>query len=375
MSSIEEKLIDVGIPTDGSPQLDKQGEHTLLRNMVIGLGFHWQRTVEALLPGEILIADDNVYRIIDRLPVETYLECVVGSEMNPAAPEEFLKAHAVISRSWAYGKIDGIHSESVDGKIHTPRRIIDWQDTCDHIGFDVCSDDHCQRYQGMQPMNEKLKRAVRATSGICLYDSDGTILDARFSKCCGGHTEIFPTCWQDTDIPSLSGFEDPWCDLSALDNDKKELLLRSILKDYDQETGDGYRWSTKIGGQEIRCNLESKFGMDIGKILDLKILERGVSGRAKVIKIVGERDSVEIGKELMIRRLLAPTHLYSSWIDIEKDTDNPDTYLINGRGWGHGVGLCQIGAARMATEGYSYEDILAFYYPGSHLGKHGVRKA
>lgn len=382
--------ICIGIPTLGKPVLEKAGAHILLRNMLIGKDFHWQKSIEALLPGEILINDDPVFRIINRLPLETYLECVVGSEMNPEAPTEFLKAHAVISRSWAVGKINGAHQYDTSGKHNSPELIVNWEDTSDHTGFHVCSDDHCQRYQGIQPIREEILEAIRETEGLVLKAKDGSLVDTRFSKCCGGKTELFSSCWQDTDPPCLESFDDSWCDLSNIPEEDRNKVLRSILKDYDLTNNGGYRWHTEVAARDVEENLRKKFGREVGEINDLVVTSRGASGRAIRMRIIGSRGSLEIGKELMIRRLLSPTHLYSSAFTITKQPagcndalsqdctsekevlSEPDSaksgrFLIEGSGWGHGVGLCQIGAARMALEGHDFRTILSFYYPGSHL--------
>ena len=362
-----ETYINVGIATTGKPILKRTDNHTILKNQRIGLGFHWERSIESILPGEVIVTDDPVYQIINRLPLETYLQSVVGSEMNPDAPIEFLKAHAIISRSWAMGKIIGADTPKNEGKIFSPDLILNWEDTCDHHSFDVCADDHCQRYQGIQHFNPNIIEAIRSTTGLCLYSKSGQLVDARFSKCCGGRTEVFSSCWQPHEQPCLESFEDPWCDLSTLSVKNKELVLKSILKEYDLDNNGGYRWETQISAEDIKRNLYTKFGRDIGDIVNVQIIEKGASGRATLIRLIGSKGRLDLGKELMIRRLLAPTHLYSSRISIEKDPHRPDIFKIKGSGWGHGVGLCQIGAARMAIEGYNYREILSFYYPGSEI--------
>lgn len=355
--------IKVGIPTLGYPILEKQEKYTILKNMLIGKDFHWQRGIEALLPGKIEIVKEGDYRIFNTLPLEKYLECVVGSEMNPEAPAEFLKAHSVISRSWALGKIVNIHDHSDEGKVNLPDKIINWEDTCDHIGFDVCSDDHCQRYQGVQPIPSAVLEALKATAGEVLLSPEGKLVDARFSKCCGGRTELFSTCWQPREEECLESFDDPWCNLDQLTSSQKRRILKSILKDYDLINNGGFQWEEEVSAKLIENNLLHNFNRNIGKITNLKVLSRGASGRADRLEITGTDGNLEIGKELMIRKVLAPTHLYSSWFDIHALT--PDKWLLKGHGWGHGVGLCQIGAARMALEGYRYKDILSFYYPGA----------
>lgn len=380
--------IIVGIPTDGFPQTERQGDLTLLRNMLIGKDFHWQKHIEVLLPGIVETHPEKEYSVVNRLPLEQYLECVVGSEMNPRAPVEFLKAHAVISRSWALGKIIGAHNHSEEGKENTENNIVNWEDTCDHHGFHVCSDDHCQRYQGLQPLHDKVRNALKTTVGEVLKTSDDHLVDARFSKCCGGRTELFSTCWQPREEPCLESFADPWCDLSSLGSGLRRRVLKSILKDYDLINGGGFNWSVTVTSEEVQNNLKRKFGRDIGPITGLKIISRGASGRVMNLLVTGVKGEIRIGKELMIRRLLSPTHLYSSWFDIQplrkesinshvspifslssngqpEKNDISFAWRLTGHGWGHGVGLCQIGAARMALEGANYRDILSFYYPGS----------
>ncbi|MDE6670312.1 MAG: SpoIID/LytB domain-containing protein [Muribaculaceae bacterium] len=370
--------IKVGIKTDGSPVLEHYTDYTLVKNMLIGDGFHWQRSLEVCLPGEVSLyksseqseiigsdateADRNI-TLINRLPLETYLECVVGSEMNPSASIEFLKAHAVISRSWALGKVLGAHPCNDSGYKNTSDCLIGWDDTAGHHGFDVCSDDHCQRYQGLQPITPIALQAIRDTAGEVLTVADGSLVDARFSKCCGGRTEVFSTCWQSRSVSCLESFDDPWCDLSGLSADRRRKLLSSILKDYDLVTeGYGYRWQNEISKTTVRENLWRRFGRDVGEILRLESLHRGPSGRIDLLRIHGTRGTLDLGKELWIRRLLSSSHLYSSAVDIE---DLGSAFRLTGRGWGHGVGLCQIGAANMAVHGYNYRNILSFYYPGA----------
>ncbi len=333
-----------------------------LENMLIGKGFHWQQELSALLPGEVMVAcgADEGYSVINRLPLETYLECVVGSEMNPRAPIEFLKAHAIVSRSWAVGKMLKMHPEDDEGRKESPGCLVGWDDTSAHSGFDVCSDDHCQRYQGVQPISDKAREAILSTAGLVLADGSGSLIDARFSKCCGGRTELFSTCWQDREMPGIESFDDPWCDLSDVPRES----LSVILKDYDLATGGGYRWETAVSKKEIGRNLLRKFGRNIGDIISIEPVERGPSGRIKLLRVTGTAASLVLGKELWIRRLLAETHLYSSAFEIE---DLGEELRLKGRGWGHGAGMCQTGAAHMALRGADCEEILGFYYPGTNV--------
>ena len=289
--------IRVGIKTDGEPILREEGGFALLENMLIGDGFHWERPLKVMLSGkiELLLKDwkwetgskpyieegrdtvtEDKVSLINTLPVETYLECVVGSEMNPAAPIEFLKAHAVISRSWAKGKILNMHPCGSEGKLSIDSRLIGWDDTAGHQGFHVCSDDHCQRYQGIQEVHPTSLKAIRDTADEVLVSRSGTIVDTRFSKCCGGVTEVFSTCWQPVEIDCIKSIKDPWCDLSGHDPLSRRLLLSGVLKDYDLSTpGYGYRWVTEITKAEIEWNLKKKFGRDIGRILKVIPLHRG----------------------------------------------------------------------------------------------------
>lgn len=369
--------IDVGIKTDGNPIVEKHNGFHILKNMLIGDNFHWQKTIEVHLPGDIIPfnhsfcsdekvtgADKNI-TLINRLPLETYLECVLGSEMNPSAPFEFLKAHAIISRSWALGKILNIHPKDTEGRVNTHNKTIGWEDTEGHKGFHVCSDDHCQRYQGLQSINTNTLKAVSETSGEILTTQHGNIVDARFSKCCGGRTELFSTCWQSLKVDCIESFVDPWCDLSHLPKEDQYAILSSILKDYDLATeGYGFRWEAEISKSEVRNNLQTRFNRDIGEIIRLIPLHRGPSGRIDLLRIQGADGTLDFGKELWIRRLLSLSHLYSSSFEIE---DFNSYFRFTGRGWGHGVGLCQIGAANMALHGFSYGEILSFYYPSSEI--------
>lgn len=384
-------LIRVGIATQGDPQLTPAGEDAPegaawhLGNMLIGRGFHWQRTLEGWLPGEVEcfpVGDDGIGLVVNRLPVESYLECVVGSEMNPAAPTEFLKAHAVISRSWALRMLRrsgtvGRQSQSrpfasllarpevAEQHLAAEEIYLAFEDVGDHAadGYDLCNDDHCQRYQGLTVASPEALNAIRSTAGMVLADASGEPMDARFSKCCGGMTELFSTCWQEYDLPYLKGKGDPWCDLSGMAPQARRALLASVLKPYDmtsrEETALWNRWHSELPLTELRSRLTSLCGRDIGKVMAVKPLHRGVSGRIDLLLIEGELGRMAVGKELVIRRLLSPDCLMSSAFEV---TIADDQLMIDGRGWGHGVGLCQIGAARMAAVGRSFREILAFYF-------------
>lgn len=370
------KMISVGIPTHGVPRYFPLGNGiNRLENMLIGKDFHWEKELAVSLPGDLHLlypdtdcgsTEATEFHLINILPVETYLECVVGSEMNPESPIEFMKAHAIISRSWVMGKILRSHPNGTTGMISDETVLIGWDDCGTHHAFDVCSDDHCQRYQGIQPVSQKALCAIRETAGKVLRDSSGRIIDARFSKCCGGTTELFSTCWQNHEMPGLESFCDPWCDLSNLSDSDRLDILKSILKDYDISSQGGYRWTSEISKEKVSKIIHDKFGHEraehVGEIQTIEPLKRGPSGRISLLKIIGKKGDLTLGKELWIRRLLSESHLYSSAFEIE---DTGDSFLLHGKGWGHGVGLCQIGAARMALEGASYREILSFYYPNT----------
>ncbi|MBR5736927.1 MAG: SpoIID/LytB domain-containing protein [Bacteroidales bacterium] len=330
-----------------------------LKDVTIGVDFHWQRRENQSFKGNlILLAEAEGIIVINDIGIEDYLTCVISSEMSTEAPLEFLKAHAVISRSWLLAQITGSGKSSGEGKKDTPKELVTWQDHEDHEFFDVCADDHCQRYQGITKVKTGTAReAIEATWGEVLA-YEGKVCDARFSKCCGGKTEIFSTCWEDDDKPYLQSFKDKFCDT------EDAAILANVLPDFDQETRDFYRWTVRYTYRELSDIVRERTGLNWGKIVDLRPIERGPSGRIKRLKIVGSRKSRIVGKELTIRRLLSHSHLYSSAFEVEKTEEG---FVLHGKGWGHGVGMCQIGAAVMGHLGYTYKDILLYYYRGAEI--------
>ena len=333
--------IRVGILT--APHIDYElREHTfLLRNVRVGIGFHWDRLEDQEFEGELQIRNnaDGTQTAINTLDLEDYLTSVISSEMSADSPMELLKAHAVISRSWAMRAIQKPN----------------------HEGFDVCADDHCQRYEGLRRRNERAVEAVRATRGQVLTYGD-EICDCRYYKCCGGRSEIWRTCWEDIDVPYIQSVECPYCGRAS------ERTLRLVLNDYDQETKDFHDWQVSYTQEELSQIVREKSGIDFGEITDLIPLHRGASGRIDSLRIVGTKRTETIGKELKIRLWLSRTCLYSSWFEVEKIFNSQfSIFNLKGHGWGHGAGLCQIGAAQMAVEGKNYREILSFYYAGSRL--------
>ena len=330
-----------------------------LHDVTIGVNFHWERKETQVFCGTLrLVVEADKIVAINELPVERYLTSVISSEMSATASLEFLKAHAVISRSWLLAQMAKRQRQEKGGAsffsfIKKDDELIRWYDRDDHTIFDVCADDHCQRYQGITKQSSPaVEQAILATRGqILAYEDE--ICDTRFSKCCGGQTEEFQYCWEDTPKPYLVSFHDPYCNT----NDKH--ILSQVLNDFDQETPDFYRWTVEYTQEELSELVNRKLKDDFGTITDLIPLERGKSGRIWKLKIVGSKKSFTIGKELEIRRALSETHLYSSAFEVEKQGDR---FILHGSGWGHGVGLCQIGAAVMGEQGKTYDEILLFYY-------------
>ena len=341
-----------------APQDDKSS--VSFRDVTIGVGFHWERQETQTFRGSLrLVVDADKMVAINELPVELYLESVISSEMNATSSPELLKAHAVISRSWLLYQMRKERKDGFFSFIKKEDELLRWYDHEDHTLFDVCADDHCQRYQGItRAANPAVREAIRATRGQVLV-SDGQLCDARFSKCCGGQTEEFQYCWEDTPKSYLVSVRDPFC------RTHDEQVLRQVLNDYDQETiPDFYNWRVEYTQEQLTDLVARKLKLDLGDITDLIPLSRGKSGRIWRLQLVGTKRSFIIGKELEIRRALSESHLLSSCFDVER---TPKGFVLRGRGWGHGVGLCQIGAAVMGEQGYSYDDILLYYYRGAQI--------
>ena len=375
----------------------EEGAFFSIDDVTIGLNFHWERQETQHFPGPLkLLVDEGKITAINLLPVEESLTSVLSSEMSASSSLEFLKAHAVISRSWLLAQIEKRHALcKKDGGffsfVKTDTEYIRWYDREDHTVFDVCADDHCQRYQGItKASNPSVSQAVTATRGQVLM-FDNRICDARFSKCCGGATEDFSYCWEDKSFPYLSAVRDgedtdmpdltqeeaasrwirtspkAWC------NTRDAHILRQILNNYDQETHDFYRWKVHYTQEELAELIRTKTKCDYGDILDLQPVERGKSGRLSRLKIVGTLKTLIIGKELEIRRTLSDSHLLSSAFVVDKgplsESGVPEWFELVGAGWGHGVGLCQIGAAVMGEQGCNYNEILLHYYKGADIRK------
>jgi stage II sporulation protein D len=347
-----------------------------LDDITIGIGFHWERKERQVFRGAFrLMKRQAGLTVINDVSLEEYVTSVISSEMSASCPFELLKAHAVISRSWLwYPKANPAPSERGQGQTLDFHEVLRWYGREAHPDFDVCADDHCQRYQGItKAFSPAAAEAVRATAGEFLR-YHGSICDARFSKCCGGITERYSTAWEDEDIPYLRSVYDgatqsrlyspeTWIrsNPSAYCNTNDSELLSRVLPGFDQETRDFFRWQVAYTPEELADLIRSKLAVDLGPISDLRALARGPSGRIYRLKIVGKRDHICIGKELEIRRALSRTHLYSSAFVVDHESGR---FVLRGAGWGHGVGLCQIGAAVMANEGKAYTEILRHYYRG-----------
>ena len=386
-----------------------------LQDVTIGINFHWERKEVQRFKGELkIIVEDDRLTAINIIPIEDYLTSVISSEMSATASLELLKAHAVISRSWLLcqlkvesGKLKVAmqHNNAANSQLLTLNsqlnkdsqlstfnfQLIKWYDREDHMHFDVCADDHCQRYQGItRASTEMVEQAIQATRGQVLT-SENKICDARFSKCCGGAFEEFQYCWEDVKHPYLVKQRDSkkatflpdlrihseaekWIRTSpdAFCNTKEKRILSQVLNNYDQETTDFYRWKVEYTQEELAKLIFQRSGIDYGQVIDLIPIERGTSARISKLKIIGTKKTLIIGKELEIRRTLSPSHLYSSAFVVDKtEVKNgiPGKFILTGAGWGHGVGLCQIGAAVMGEQGYAYNEILLHYYIGAAIEK------
>ena len=379
----------------------------VMHNVTIGVNFHWERQEIQKFAGALkIIVSKGKLVAINVIGVEDYLLSVISSEMSAAADEEFLKAHAVISRSWVMAQLASTknsHKAEVPDEIcSTPALVshldatlykteshsndghieyVKWYDRDDHDLFDVCADDHCQRYQGLtRSVGQKVRKIIDATWGEVLK-YDGKLCDARFSKCCGGRMERFSVCWDDKDYDYLQSLPDTPAQQDGVrafcDTSDKEILAK-VLNNYDQDTVDFYRWTEVYDREDLSALIEERSGISLGQLICLEPLERGQSGRIFKLKIVGAERTMVVGKELEIRRILSKSHLKSSAFEVEYHTEDGTKVdasedwaklVLKGAGWGHGVGLCQIGAAVMATEGYDYRQILNHYYPGAVLEK------
>ncbi|OFY45996.1 MAG: amidase [Bacteroidetes bacterium RBG_13_44_24] len=394
--SCGEKILDSESPVLLVPENLKSSSFTL-HAVTIGVDFHWQRKEDQVFKGSLkLIVEEDKITAVNVLSIEDYLTSVISSEMNATSSEEFLKAHAVISRSWLLAQIEKSRNIGKEGKKYeahtrTDKEVIRWYDREDHKNYDVCADDHCQRYQGItRASTPAVIKVIGNTFGEVLTFK-GAICDTRYYKCCGGMTELFENVWEPVNHPYLQrvidnpappegytlemndedsarkwilGKPDSFCNTS----DKK--ILSQVLNDYDQETNDFYRWKVTYTRKELSDLIKTRTGIDFGSIIDLVPLERGVSGRIKRLKIEGTLITMIIGKELEIRKSLSKSHLYSSCFFVERTEDGADVrFTLYGAGWGHGVGLCQIGAAVMGAKGYKYREILEHYFPGSVLKK------
>ncbi len=366
---------------------------TFTVDVKIGIGFHWQRILQQTFRGNIVLRanPDSSFHLINEIPLEDYLTSVISSEMSARAPLEFLKAQAITARSWLVAMLmrkkrnaNALRIDQTDAA-----EIIRWHDTNDHSCFDVCADDHCQRYQGIsQITSASVKAAIDATRGVYLVQ-DNKVCDARYYKSCGGLTEVFASAWEDKSFPYLQSVADHDGDYASVAseedaekwfrskpaaycNTEDKALLGQILPSFDQETIDFYRWQVSYDREELEEILRKKSGIDFGALQNLIAVQRGPSGRISKLKIEGTKQTVTVGKELEIRSWLSPTHLLSSAfvVTVERSQDGAaQRFILDGGGWGHGVGLCQIGAAVMAAKGFSAAAILAHYFRGAELQK------
>ena len=376
---------------------DPDSESFLLKNVTIGLQFHWEQKQNQRFVGALkIIIEGDKLTVINIVPVEQYLISVISSEMSATSSIELLKAHAIISRSWLLAQMEKrkkINNQKYISEITGEDEIIKWYDREDHLLYDVCADDHCQRYQGVTKLfAHNAQRAVQETTGtVLMYNDD--ICDARFSKACGGISESFENVWEEVKHPYLQSIIDykfepdeyetdlrnedaavKWITNSppAFCNTSDEKILEQVLNNYDRKTKDFYRWRIEYTQEELSKLIKEKSGIDFGQIIDFIPVERGYSGRLIKLKIVGTNRTLTIGKELEIRKVLSTSHLYSSAFVIEKEeiiNNIPQKFILIGAGWGHGVGLCQIGAAVMGEMGYRFDEILLHYFKNAQIKK------
>ncbi|MDA3879260.1 MAG: SpoIID/LytB domain-containing protein [Prolixibacteraceae bacterium] len=394
---IESGLISTQFST-GSKKINLKPENGnstfVLKEVTIGIGFHWEKHEDQEFEGELTMQFENgKIRVVNKVLLETYLKSVISSEMSAMNDPELLKTHAIVSRSWLLAQIvksdEKKQVQKSGSQVKTDARgevleITKWYDREDHETFDVCADDHCQRYQGItKVISENAQKAVEDTRGGVLA-FDGEICDARYSKCCGGISEDFSNVWQPVDVPYLTAVRD-LPQAKPADNFDAETFIRTspdsfcktndaqvlkqVLVDFDRSTHDFYRWKIEYSQEELSALIKQKSGIDFGEIHDLVPLERGKSWRIIRLKIVGAKRTIVVGKELEIRKWLSVSHLYSSAFvvncEFEDGSDLPARFILHGAGWGHGAGMCQIGAAVMCRKGYQSEEILRHYYPGA----------
>lgn len=386
----------------GSPEItlspaDFDSCRFTVHGVKIGIDFHWEREESQQFQGALkLVADGDSLTLINELPLESYLISVISSEMSASCPAEFLRAHAVVSRSWLLAQLRKAQSNAAQARAQSEGsgdELIRWYDRENHLGFDVCADDHCQRYQGIgKAFSQAAFEAISDTRGkVLVYDDE--ICDARYSKSCGGMTEVYRAAWEDKDVPYLTSVYDvpgsepsvyrmplstqanaeAWIESSppAYCGVVTPELLARIVPAFDQETQDFYRWRVEHSQEELSEILRLRLGVDFGRVRALKPLERGESGRIVRLRIAGEKRTLVIGKELEIRRALSRSHLYSSAFVVRAAqghlSDYPARFTLIGAGWGHGVGMCQIGAAVMADRGHSHGEILFHYFKGAKI--------
>lgn len=394
---VEGEKVEASWPLRFEPIEPEQTSFDLL-DVTIGINFHWERKQDQRFRGGLeVIRESGHLTAINIIGLEDYLTSVISSEMSATSSPELLKAHAVVSRSWLLAQMEKSKKVKADkaylSSQEDSHERVRWYDREDHQHFDVCADDHCQRYQGITNVTSRaVEEAIAHTRGQVL-SFGSQVCDARYSKCCGGISERFENVWEPIAHPYLdrvvdnpetpAGFdtdltqEAAACDWilgnpPAFCNTRDEQILSQVLKDYDQETFDFYRWETTLSQERLQELLRNRVNVEVGEILDLIPVERGVSGRIIRLKIRGTAGSIIIGKELEIRKALSSTHLYSSAFVVEKgEISNgiPQTFILKGAGWGHGVGLCQIGAAVMGARGYGYPAILTHYFTGAELKK------
>jgi SpoIID/LytB domain protein len=343
------------------------GSPVAVFDVPVGTGYHWEQKEDRTYPETMIFLLDVNGKLaaVNAVPVETYLEGVVPSEMHPNFPEEALKAQAVAARSKALANLGLVHSADP---------------------FDFCSDVHCQVYGGLSKTAASANRAVKKTAGLVLWEG-GKIIDAVYGGVCGGHTEDVDKAWRTAPKRHLQGIADGPRQLKRYEPLDDESNVRSWIQDSPPSycntltgslpdalnyTKKYFRWEVTLPQDELRSQIERRLGRNLGAVRDLIPISRGVSGRITKLKIVGTNGEQIVEGELNVRKCLSSTTLWSSCFIVERKDGGsapPESFTLRGAGWGHGIGMCQTGAAIMALKGYGFDRILKHYYKNVRIKK------
>lgn len=355
---------------------DKNDSYITLKSVIAGRGFHWAKHIEVKLAFKLEFSvREGSLLVINEMPIEEYLACVATSEMSAECPESYIEAQTIVARSWMLANVEQKHT---------------------YLGFDVCNDDCCQRFQGVNNLTPHSKKAADNTRGqVLLYENE--IVDARYSKSCGGVMEKFENLWENSPKDYMQNKSDSHnefnVDLTKESELKtwvntvpksfcsphyiKEEELHKYLGHVDEQSK-YFRWKVETTQEELVENIKDKLDIDICFVLLLIPIKRAGSGRILELEISyldsnNIKNTLIIYKDYEVRRVLHKMFLYSSAMTIdainENDSKYPTKFVLNGAGWGHGAGLCQIGGIGMSLAGYRTDEIVKHYYPGAELSK------